>query len=64
VQGGNTSNLLSHLQDKHPALYKEANQGKTAASVVTSSGAATSRAVVTLPRGTNLIHLTVQGPRI
>ena len=28
-KGGNTSNLFSHLRDKHPALYKEANQGKT-----------------------------------
>ena len=46
-KGGNTSNLFSHLRDKHPALYKEANQGKTAATVVasSSSGAASSRAV-------------------
>jgi len=41
-KGGNTSNLFSHLRDKHPALYKEANKSKGTVTVAASPSAPSS----------------------
>ena len=52
-KGGNTSNLFSHLRDKHPVLFKEASKGKgTVATSSSREGDATTSGPTTRSQGT------------